>query len=121
MRRFEGRLLNLDIVDACNRKWDKNCNISYPHKIPVMWNFGHDVLGIAEISEDVRGLICKGAICDEIPAGEYYTGGYYVGVDAHMENDVTVIDSCNLVGMSIISEDKAADKKATIWVVNEYD
>lgn len=32
---FEGRLLNLDSVDKCGRKWAKDCEISFPDKLAV--------------------------------------------------------------------------------------
>lgn len=121
---LEGRLLNLDSVDVCGRKWAKDRKISFPDKLVVLDNFHYDrpPLGSAEIIKDECGLSCKVALPDEFRIqDEYYVGGYYHSVESHMEASTRVITSCKLVGMSLIPEDAVADKNLKIRRINSND
>lgn len=112
MIKFEGRLLNLDHVDICGRKWAKDCEISFPDKVPVLDNFRLDIppLGNAEISEDDDGLSCIVMLPDAFAlSDEYYVGGLYHDVEHHTEVSIEVIDSCRLTGVSLVPEDRTAD------------
>lgn len=117
MSKFKGRLLNFDSVDACDRKWSKGCKISFPEIVLVSYNFRHDdiPLGYAEIFEDDHGLGCEITLLDTFAmSDEYYVGGYYNDVKSHLEGSITVIDSCRLVSMSIVPDDKVADRNLKI-------
>ena len=95
MIKLEGRLLNLDSVDICGRKWAKDCKISFPDKVPVLDNFNYDrpPLGSAEIIKDDCGLSCKVTLPDEFRIqDEYYVGGCYWISESHMEASTEVID-----------------------------
>lgn len=121
MIKLKGRLLNLDSVDICGRKWAKDCNISFPDKVPVLDNFHYDrpSLGSAEIIKDDCGLSCKMSLPDKFCIqDEYYVGGHYHSVKSHMEASTRVITSCELIGMSLISEDAVADKNLKVRRVN---
>lgn len=103
--KYEGRLLNLGTVDKCNRKFAENCIIDFPDKVPVTFDFrsGLDnVLGVAEVSRDNKGLCCNVVFHREsFTDGSYFVGGRYDHVLTHKEGRVTVIDSCRLIDMSI--------------------
>lgn len=124
MIKLEGRLLNLDSVDRCGRKWTKNCKISFPDKVPVLDNFRYDrpPLGSAEIIKDDCGLSCKVVLPDEFCIqDEYYVGGGYCISESHMEVSTRVITSCELVDMSLIPEDAVADKNLKVRRINSND
>ena len=116
MSNFEGRLLNLDSVDACNRKWSKNCEILFPKKVPVMYDFQHNSspLGISEVFKDDYGLRCTVTLFEDIPIDECYVGGYYCSIEHHFEGSIDVIDSCRLKSMSVVPDDKVADRNLKI-------
>lgn len=104
MIKMEGRLLNLDTVDSCKRKFSKDCKIIFPNKVPVYWNFNHsDPIGNAEIFRDDNGLSCKVNITtDLLTEDEYFVGGFYTNVKQHNEDYICVIDACTLRYMSIV-------------------
>lgn len=102
---YEGRLLNLGTVDKCNRKFSEDCIIDFPDKVPVTFDFRSglsNVLGVAEVSRDKKGLGCNVVFHHEsFTDGSYFVGGRYDHVLTHKEGNVTVIDSCRLIEMSI--------------------
>lgn len=114
MSKYEGKLLKLGNIDISNRMFSKDCEIKFPNKIPVMFNFRSDAtLGYSDILLDDDGLKCEANITrtgfiDDV----YYVGGFYRDVKQHFENGVQVIDSCRLVSMSIVSD--PADKELKI-------
>lgn len=115
MNIYEGRLLNLETVDLCKRKFAKDCEITFPEKIPVIYDFNKDpvwVLGHADISKDEKGLSCKvtpNLGSTSFDNDEYFVGGCYEVKKSHTEGDVKVIDSCRLVSMSIVPDNKVSD------------
>lgn len=123
MSTYEGRLLNLDKIDKCNRKFAKDCKITFPDKIPVNYNFQsgvHKVLGSAEISKDDNGLLCKVSLTyDDFKGQEYYVAGYYRIFERYKEGDITIIDSCRLVSMSIVPDCDCCDIDMKMWKVEE--
>lgn len=116
MIKLKGRLLNLNSTDVCGRKWSKNCKISFPDKVPVFYNFKHNIppCGSAKISKDKYGLECEVELSGEIPIENAYVGGYYNNIESHSESSVTVIDSCKLISMSIVPDDQVADRNLKI-------
>lgn len=117
--KYEGRLLNLGTIDKCNRKFAENCKIAFPEKVPVTYNFqsGVDkVLGNAEIFEDYIGLNCRVSLNhQDFTADEYYIGGYYRDIEKHNDGNITVIDSCRLMSISIVPDHYCCDKNLKIW------
>lgn len=103
MAKFEGRLLKVESVDACFRKFSKDCKITFPEKIPVLYNFGEDIVGIASIERDDQGLICECDLYDRLFSEEAYpVGGLYMNVNLSCEDGVTIVNSDRLVSMSIL-------------------
>lgn len=122
MIKMEGRLLNLDTVDSCGRKFAKDCKIIFPKKVPVCWNFQHNdpnsVIGDADIFRDDKGLTCKVNLrADLLIEDEYYVGGFYTNVEKHDENSISIISACTLRSMSIVLE--PSDKSLKIRKVEE--
>ena len=118
MNKFEGRLLKLDSVDICGRKFAKDCNIRFKERVPVLYNFQNNdpesVLGFADISKDDEGLLCKCELDGIFSDAEYFVGGYYLSVKTHTEGEITVIDSGRLTEMSIIPNGAQADDNLKI-------
>lgn len=123
MSTYEGCLLRLGTVDKCGRKFAEDCKITFPDKVPVTYNFQigvGNVLGTADISRDEAGLKCKVTMThDDFNGSEYFVGGYYYSVQKHKEGDITVIDSCRLVGMSIVPDAVHCSDENKIWKVED--
>lgn len=123
MSTYEGRLLRLGTIDKCGRKFSEDCKITFPEKVPVTYNFQSgvgNVLGTADISRDETGLNCKVTMTHvDFNGSEYFVGGYYYSVQKHKEGDITVIDSCRLVGMSIIPDAVHCSDENKIWKVED--
>lgn len=123
MSTYEGRLLRLGTIDNCGRKFAEDCKITFPEKVPVIYNFQSgvgNVLGYADISRDDAGLKCKVTMThDDFNGSEYFVGGYYTLVKIHKEGDITVIDSCKLVGMSIVPDVDHCSDENKIWKVED--
>ena len=88
---IEGRILLFDTVNLNKYIFPNTCNIDFPEKIPLTWNFNHtQVIGIAEISRDELGLTARA----ELFSNEY------IGVD-----DITSIfenEKSDLVDFTIV-------------------
>lgn len=123
MNTYEGCLLRLGTVDKCGRKFAEDCKITFPEKVPVTYNFQSgicNVLGSADISRDEAGLNCKVTMHHEaVNDPEYFVGGYYYAVQKHKEGDITVINSCKLVSMSIIPDVNHCSDENKIWKVED--
>lgn len=37
--RLKGQVLKFDVVDKCNRKFASDCEVTFPEKVPVTYNF----------------------------------------------------------------------------------
>ena len=107
--RLKGQVLKFDVVDKCNRKFASDCEVTFPEKVPVTYNFSPD-----EIIED--GLNCEVSLFDTnaLPQNEYFVGGYYTRVKTHVKDHITIIDSARLVSMSIIPEHNVADENLKV-------
>ena len=125
MIKYEGKLLKLGSIDKCGRMWSKDCKISFPEKVPILYNFCYNVppLGFAEIYRDEDGLGCKISFID-FPFSldeELHIGGFYGVVEKHEEDSIHVITSCRLISVSIIPEEEVADPDLKIRRVDEHD
>ena len=115
--RLKGQVLKFDVVDKCNRKFASDCKITFPEKIPVTYNFSPDeMIGHADIFKVEDGLNCEVSLfdMDVFPKNEYFVGGYYTQVKAHVKDRITVIDSARLVSMSILPEHNVAEENLKI-------
>ena len=57
---LKGQVLKLDVVDKCNRKFALDCEIIFPEKIPVTYNFNPDeIIGHGNIYKIKDGLNCE--------------------------------------------------------------
>lgn len=65
---------------------------------------------------DDYGLTCKVTPIDPVslPNDEYFVVGYYDKVESYVESSIEIIDSCHLVGMSIVLENSVADNQLKI-------
>lgn len=94
--RLKGQVLKFDVVDKCNRKFASDCEVTFPEKVPVTYNFSPDeIIGHADISKVEDGLNCEVSLFDTnaLPQNEYFVGGYYTRVKTHVKDHITIIDS----------------------------
>ena len=106
--KMTGRLLCFDKPDAIGCYFPKNCDITFPEKVPVVREFRHydptAVLGSATVTKDERGLVCDVCIFANIDRDtlreyfhdELFIGGYYTGIKTHSENGVQIVDKASL-------------------------
>lgn len=110
--KMKGRVLLFDRVDNLRIMFPKNCNITYPEIIPIIWNFEFNnldsVLGNATISKYEDGLICDAIISNPIireildtENGELHIGGFYKKIKEHHHNGVRMIDQAHLVAIGV--------------------
>lgn len=99
--KMRGRLLLLDEVDLCNRKFSKDCEITIPEKVPVIRDFRFNdpgsVIGSAIVKKDERGYICEAEITNfdrdvlrESFHDRFYIGGYYDHVKLSHDDETGV-------------------------------
>lgn len=104
--RFEGRLLKLGTTNVCQRKFSKDCKISFPNKVPITINFScdpYEVIGHGNIIKDDKGLKVSAEIFRlDFNDPEYYVGGFYTNVKSHFESGIRIIEECTLRSMSIV-------------------
>lgn len=111
---MSGRVLLFDKVSKNGVLFPKDCKISFPEKVPVTWEFRmydpSEVLGIASVSKDEKGLNCVVELTNFDPDllhkdfhDELPIGGFYTRVKRHMENGITVVDeaSLKLIGVTL--------------------
>ena len=111
--KMTGRLLVFDKVDKLGLLFPKDCEITFPEKVPVALYFHfmnpNEVVGNASVMKDERGLICDVELtnfdrdilhntCND----ELYIGGFYRQLKKHRANGVDIIDKVTLRGIGII-------------------
>ena len=47
--RLKGQVLKFDVVDKCNRKFASDCEVTFPEKVPVTYNFSLDEIITTDI------------------------------------------------------------------------
>lgn len=113
--KMHGRLLLFDVVHEVNfkHKIPKDCDLTYPEKVPIVYNFQFDkpdeVIGRATIIKDEKGLVCDAIINNVINRdilretfnNELPIGGYYRKTLQHHEDNLQVFDKMHLVGIGI--------------------
>lgn len=126
--KMSGRLLIFDNISKNEVVFPKDCELSYPEKVPVTWEFNTvdpgAVKGFAVVNKDERGLLCvveltnferdvlQKCFHDELPIG-----GYYQPVETHNENGLRVVDKATLrmIGITL----GPADDELKMKVVEE--
>ena len=103
MIQLSGRFLKYNIIDKNGVQFPKSATIKIPSKVFVLFNFDKShPIGIAEVIKDEEGLLAGiddvlGVLKDD----KVGCGGYYRAVKSHMEYGIKVIDSAELVSISI--------------------
>lgn len=116
MIKLEGKFLNFDEnFGNDTHRISKDCVISIPESVPLLWEFDRDqVLGNAKVEKKEDGLYCTTNIGDssiltkeQLKAffpNDIGCGGYYDNVCCHKdEHNIFAIDSCSLRSISIVS------------------
>lgn len=103
--KMKGRLLLFDKPTSNKTLFPKNCEIAYPEKIPVIFEFRFGdpraAFGSGCVMRDEKGLICEveitpgNAVIDILSEfdGEIPIGGFYSPVKSHQENGLRVFES----------------------------
>ena len=118
--KMQGRLLTFDKVDKCNILVPKDCKITYPEMLPILFNFDRSdvskVLGNASVTRDDSGLICDAIIYDEnviklLPEfnNKFPIGGFYTRLKDHVHNNIRMIDEGFLSAVSVTLSPASAD------------
>lgn len=115
MIKLEGKILNFEENIGNNtHRFSKDCVISIPESVPLLWEFDRDqVLGNAKVEKKEDGLYCTANIDDssiltkeQLKAffpNDIGCGGYYDNVHSHKdEHNILVVDSCHLKNISIV-------------------
>ena len=113
--KIKGRLLLFDELNSDRSLFKKDCNITIPEKIPLVWNFKlqdpDNILGTAIVKRDEEGLILTGEITNQKFIDFLNNegieglgiGGFYNQLKCEeTESAKRVVTSCNLVLSSII-------------------
>lgn len=110
--KMTGRLLTFDKVDKCGILFPKDCKITCPETVPVLWNFDSSnadkILGNATISRDDSGLICDVVLCNNNIINllsefnsELPIGGFYNKLKDQQVGSVRMIEECYLAAVSV--------------------
>lgn len=119
MSEWTGKLLIFDKPDKCNRIFPKESKITYPDKCPVVLDFRFSDLtacvGHASVMDCADYLSCDAVLNDSgfkelLESDELYIGGFYNKIKTHKDNNgMTVIDSANLCGVSIMPKEQSCE------------
>lgn len=128
--KMRGRIVYFDKVDWCNGTgslFPKNCEITYPEIVPVVWNFDFhnldSMLGHAVVSKDELGLICEATlfktdVLTEVLSennNEFGIGGYYTRLkDNSWKSGIREIQSAMLSGIGFTLEPANKDYKLVL-------
>ena len=115
--KLKARILLFDKVNISGDMFPKNCKLTIPDKVPLLWNFEQckPACGIAEVTRDEFGLIAIVETIDtqyinedslktlldtcKIGAGGYYNKIKYDKL--HENTDLRVIEEATLVSISM--------------------
>ena len=107
MIRLSGRFLKYNLIDKNGVQFSKSATIKIPSKVFVLFNFdmSHPI-GIAKVIKDEEGLLAEiesgmDDVLELLEDDKIGCGGYYRAVKSHMEYGIKVIDSAELVSISI--------------------
>lgn len=130
--KIKGRLLLFNEYNAVGPSFSKDCNITIPEKMSLVWNFKlkdpDDILGTAVVKRDGEGLILTGEITNQkfidllnnegiegLGIGGFYNQLKY----DETESGERVVIGCNLVFPSITSA--PVNPKYTFEIVESED
>ena len=112
--KLEGRILLFDTVNKNRDIFPKDCEITIPEKLPLIWQFHHqEVIGMAEVIKDDLGLIAKAEIAlnahikeEDLKSifenGKFGGGGYYNKVKKHDAGSFIIINKATLCSVSLV-------------------
>lgn len=127
--KMKGRLLLFDKPTSNKTLIPKDCEIAYPEKIPVIFEFRfgdpNAALGSGCVMRDEKGLICEveltrsNGVIDILREfdGEIPIGGFYSHVKSHQENGLCVIESGCLRAIGVTLS--PVDEECRMRVVGE--
>lgn len=111
MIKMHGTILELGTLDIGNLTFSKNCEITYPEKVPIKDGFEgwktevHDI-GTGVISKDGDRFVIDAEIYDEyvdvidkyenICDGHVSVGGHYIQIESDKEHGVQIINKAHL-------------------------
>lgn len=114
--KMEGRLLLFDKPSMNGILFPKDCEITFPEKVPVVYEFQFDkpgaVIGNAIVTKDEKGLLCDVELTnfDRDVLRNYFfdklfVGGYYHKVklrlpEKRFTDGVTIVDKATLAAIS---------------------
>lgn len=115
MIQLSGRFLKYNLIDKNGVQFPKSATIKIPSKVFVLFNFDKShPIGIAKVIKDEEGLLAEieSEMDDILELLEYDKvgcGGYYRAVKSHMGYGIKVIDSAELVSISITLAPSSAE------------
>ena len=91
----------------------KDCELTYPEKVPFIRDFSHNdlhaVIGSATVTRDEKGLICDVELVNfdrDILQNEFndelYISGYYKNVKRLVTDDKIIVEKAVLVEISTV-------------------
>lgn len=107
MIQLSGRFLKYNLIDKNGVQFPKSATIKTPSKVFVLFNFDKShPIGIAKVIKDEEGLLAEiesemDDVLELLEDDKVGCGGYYRAVKSHMEYGIKVIDSAELVSISI--------------------
>lgn len=115
MTQLSGRFLKYNIIDKNGVQFPKSATIKIPSNCFVLFNFDKShPIGIAKVIKDEEGLLAEiesemDDILELLEDDKVGCGGYYRAVKSHMEYGIKVIDSAELVSISITLAQSSAE------------
>ena len=115
MIQLSGRFLKYNLVDKNGVQFPKSATIKIPSDGVVLFNFDKShPIGIAKVIKDEEGLLVEiesgmDDVLELLEDDKVGCGGYYRAVKSHMEYGIKVIDSAELVSISITLAPSSAE------------
>ena len=115
MIQLSGRFLKYNLIDKNGVQFSKSAIIKIPNKVFVLFNFDKShLIGIAKVIKDEEGLLVEiesrmDDVLELLEDDKVGCGGYYRAVKSHMEYGIKVIDSAELMSISITLAPSSAE------------
>lgn len=105
--KLTGKILELGTIDKCNRMFAKDCEITYPERLPVAINYRFSDPDFVLRSDAV--FMAKADINNTVESYDYlekhgklFVGGCYKPVEMELDdNGDTVITKAHMIGIGI--------------------
>ena len=116
MIKLEGRVLLFDVINQLSYKINKipkDCKLTMPEKVPLIWNFEHDKpIGFAIPIRDDKGIYATAETFSNeyigvedirviLTDGKIGVGGYYRINKMHTEEGLDIIDEATLLDIGL--------------------